>query len=57
VAQPEAEPLGVDVGFATDLSDDAVRTVALPRGLVDNKVRALDAMWSALRLVWRRENR
>jgi hypothetical protein len=57
VAQPEAEPLGVDVGVATDLSDDAVRTVALPRGLVDNKVCALDAMWSALRLVWRRENR
>jgi hypothetical protein len=44
-------------GVATDLSDNAVRAAALPRGLVDNKVCALDATWSALRLVWRRENR
>jgi hypothetical protein len=44
-------------GVATDLSDNGVRAAALPRGLVDNKVCALDATWSALRLVWRRENR
>jgi hypothetical protein len=44
-------------GVATDLGDHAVRAAALPRGLVDNKVCALDATWSALRLVWRRENR
>jgi len=44
-------------GVATDLSDNAIRAAALPRGLVDNKVCALDATWSALRLVWRRENR
>jgi hypothetical protein len=44
-------------GVATDLGDNAVRAAALPRGLVDNKVCALDATWSALRLVWRRENR
>jgi hypothetical protein len=44
-------------GVATDLSDNAVRAPALPRGLVDNKVCALDETWSALRLVWRRENR
>ena len=44
-------------GIATDLGDNSVRAAALPRGLVDNKVCALDATWSALRLVWRRENR
>jgi hypothetical protein len=44
-------------GVATDLSDNVVRTAALSRGLVDNKVCALDETWSALRLVWRRENR
>jgi hypothetical protein len=33
---------------------DAVRGLALPRGLVDNKVCALDGVWTALRLVWRR---
>jgi hypothetical protein len=44
-------------GVATDLTDNAVRAAALPRGLVDNKVCALDETWSALRVVWRRENR
>jgi hypothetical protein len=44
-------------GVATDLGDNVVRAAALARGLVDNKVCALDATWSALRLVWRRENR
>jgi hypothetical protein len=44
-------------GVDTDVSDNGIRTVALPRGLVDNKVCAIDATWSALRLVWRREHR
>jgi hypothetical protein len=44
-------------GMATDLSDHAVRDRALPLGLVDNKVCALDATWTALRFVWRRERR
>jgi hypothetical protein len=44
-------------GMATDLGDNAIRVAALTRGLVDNKVCALDETWSALRLVWRRENR
>jgi len=39
------------------MSDSAVREVALPTGLVDNKVCAIDQTWSALRLVIRRENR
>ena len=41
----------------TDMSDNVVREVALPTGLVDNKVSAIDETWSALRLVIRRENR
>jgi hypothetical protein len=41
----------------TDMSDNVVREVALPTGLVDNKVCAVDDTWSALRLVIRRENR
>jgi hypothetical protein len=41
----------------TDMTDDAVREIALPTGLVDNKVCAIDETWTALRLVIRRENR
>jgi hypothetical protein len=41
----------------TDMTDQVVRDVALPTGLVDNKVCAIDETWSALRLVIRRENR
>jgi len=44
-------------GLPTDMSDGAVREIALPTGLVDNKVCAIDETWSALRLVIRRENR
>jgi hypothetical protein len=44
-------------GVPTDLTEDVVREVALPRGLVDNKVCAIDERWSGLRLVIRRENR
>jgi hypothetical protein len=41
----------------TDMTDGVVREVALPTGLVDNKVCAIDQTWTALRLVIRRENR
>ena len=41
----------------TDLSDNVIREVALPTGLVDNKVCAIDQTWSGLRLVIRRELR
>jgi hypothetical protein len=44
-------------GLPTDMTDGAVREIALPTGLVDNKVCAIDATWTALRLVIRRENR
>jgi hypothetical protein len=42
---------------ATDITDHSVRGLALPRGLVDNKVCAMDETWTGLRLVWRRELR
>jgi hypothetical protein len=42
---------------ATDMTEDVVREVALPRGLVDVKVCAIDATWSGLKLVIRRELR
>ena len=41
----------------TDMDDEVVRDVALPTGLVDNKVCAIDDTWSGLRLVIRRELR
>ena len=41
----------------TDLTEDVVRALALPLGLVDVKVCAIDATWSGLKLVWRRERR
>lgn len=41
-------------GVETDLSEDAMREVALPAGLVDTKVCAIDATWSGLRLTKRR---
>ncbi len=44
-------------GLDTDMHEGAVRDVALPLGLVDNKVCALDETWSGLRVVWRRERR
>jgi hypothetical protein len=44
-------------GRPTDMTDQVVRDVALPTGLVDNKVCAIDETWSGLRLVIRRANR
>jgi hypothetical protein len=41
----------------TDMTEDVVREVALPTGLVDNKVCAIDDTWSGLRLVIRVELR
>ena len=39
---------------ATDVTEDVIRAAALPLGLVDTKVCAVDAVWSALRLVRRK---
>jgi hypothetical protein len=38
-------------GVATDLTDLVVRDTALPLGLVDIKVCAIDEVWSALKFV------
>jgi len=44
-------------GVPTDVTEDVIRDVALPLGLVDTKVCAVDATWSGLKLMIRRENR
>jgi hypothetical protein len=44
-------------GVATDLTEDVIREVALPMGLVDVKVCAVDETWSGLKLVIRKANR
>jgi hypothetical protein len=41
----------------TDMTENVIREIALPTGLVDNKVCAIDQTWSGLRLVIRRELR
>jgi hypothetical protein len=41
----------------TDITEDVVREVALPLGLVDIKVCAVDETWSGLKLVLRKELR
>ena len=41
----------------TDITEDVVRALALPLGLVDVKVCAVDETWSGLKLVIRVENR
>jgi hypothetical protein len=40
-----------------DLTEDGIRAVALPTGLVDVKVCAVNADWSGLKLMVRREKR
>ena len=44
-------------GHRSDITDNFIRDQALPIGLVDVKVAAIDEDWSGLRLVWRVENR
>jgi hypothetical protein len=44
-------------GVATEVTEDVVREVALPPGLLDTKVCAVDEVWSGLKLVIRRELR
>ncbi len=41
----------------TDLTEDRLRDIGLPLGLVDVKVCAVDETWSGLRFVWRKELR
>jgi hypothetical protein len=44
-------------GVRTDITEDVIRAVALPMGLVDVKVCAVDQTWSGLKLVIRKANR
>ena len=41
----------------TDVTEDVIREVCLPMGLVDVKVCAVDEVWSGLKLVIRKELR
>jgi hypothetical protein len=44
-------------GVASDVTEDVVRNLGLATGLVDNKVCAVDQVWSGLRLVYRLRDR
>lgn len=44
-------------GHVNDVTENAIRDAALPLGMVDVKVAAVDEDWSGLKLVWRREKR
>jgi hypothetical protein len=44
-------------GVKTDVTEHVVRAEALPLGLVDVKVCAVDAVWSGLKLVIRKSER
>jgi hypothetical protein len=44
-------------GHDSDITENGLRDLALPLGVVDNKVAAIDEDWSGLRVVWRVEHR
>ncbi len=44
-------------GVETDITEDTIRTVALPMGFVDVKVCAVTDTWSGLKLVIRKSER
>jgi hypothetical protein len=44
-------------GHDSDITENGIRDVVLPLGLVDVKVAAIDNDWSGLKIVWRRERR
>ena len=44
-------------GAASDITEDGIRQVALPIGLVDIKVCAIDEVWSGLKLMIRKGQR
>lgn len=44
-------------GHRSDIGDRLLRELLLPIGVVDVKVAAMDADWSAAKFVWRLENR
>jgi hypothetical protein len=44
-------------GHSSDISENDLRELILPTGLVDTKVAAIDEDWSGLRFMWRKELR
>ena len=44
-------------GHVSDITENLIREVALPLGIVDVKVAAIDVDWSGLKLVWRKDRR
>ncbi len=44
-------------GHLSEVTENLIRDIALPTGLVDVKVAAIDTDWSGLKLVWRKELR
>jgi len=41
----------------TDVTENLLRDLFLPTGMVDNKVCAVTDVWSGLRFVWRKDRR
>jgi hypothetical protein len=44
-------------GHVSDVTENGIRDIVLPLGLVDVKVAAIDENWSGLKIVWRTERR
>ena len=44
-------------GIVSDLTENGLRDIGLPAGLVDNKICAIDERWSAIRFVFRVQDR
>jgi hypothetical protein len=44
-------------GISTDVNESVVRELGLAAGLVDNKICAIDGVWSGLRFVYRLRDR
>ncbi|TMM49800.1 DUF3052 family protein [Qipengyuania marisflavi] len=44
-------------GVPSEITEDTIREISLPIGLVDTKVCAVDEVWSGLKLVIRKELR
>jgi hypothetical protein len=57
VVWPKKTPAKGYAKIDSDISEDGIREVALPLGLVDVKVCAVDGSWSGLKLVVRKELR
>jgi hypothetical protein len=57
VSWPKRSRAGRSARTDSDVSEDVIRTIALPLGYVDVKVCAVDETWSGLKLVIRKSQR